>query len=104
MLREQIEVRRITPVKFSQIARAIRAAVFDSCDMQASNGAAMISGESWTEFLSTKGFFVPDKWDVYWANRRVCMLWHDDACGGPLPAFFSPLFLKWIIILPCRHA
>jgi hypothetical protein len=44
---------------------------------QASAGAAVISGESWTEFLSTKGFFVPEEWDVYWANRRVRTLLHD---------------------------
>ncbi|BDA46895.1 probable tubulin polyglutamylase ttll6 [Coccomyxa sp. Obi] len=41
--------------------------------IEASHGAAVISGESWTEFLSTKGFYVPDQWDVYWANRRACL-------------------------------
>lgn len=39
--------------------------------MQASAGSAVISGETLTRFLSTKGYYVPEQWDVYWANRQV---------------------------------
>ncbi len=39
--------------------------------MQASEGVAVISGETLTKFLSTKGYYVPEQWDVYWANRQV---------------------------------
>ena len=38
---------------------------------QASQGAAVISGEARTRFLSDKGYFSPEQWDVYWANRQV---------------------------------
>ena len=31
----------------------------------------MVSGETLTKFLSTKGYYVPEQWDVYWANRQV---------------------------------
>jgi len=39
--------------------------------LQASQGSAVISGETLTNFLSTKGYYVPEHWDVYWANRQV---------------------------------
>ena len=39
--------------------------------LQASGNQAVISGETLTRFLSTKGYYVPRQWDVYWANRQV---------------------------------
>ena len=41
--------------------------------MQASGGAAVISGEALTQgFLASRGYFSPELWDVYWATRQVC--------------------------------
>ena len=40
--------------------------------LQASKGAAVISGQARTQgFLSAKGYFSPQQWDVYWAHRQV---------------------------------
>jgi hypothetical protein len=37
----------------------------------ASGGRLVISGESTAAFLSVKGYYVPDKWDVYITIRQV---------------------------------
>lgn len=31
-----------------------------------------MSGESSAAFLSVRGYYVPDKWDVYWTIRQAC--------------------------------
>lgn len=34
----------------------------------------MLSGEALTQgFLTSRGYFSPELWDVYWANRQVCV-------------------------------
>lgn len=38
----------------------------------ASNNRLEITGESTAAFLSVKGYYVPEKWDVYWTIRQSC--------------------------------
>lgn len=38
----------------------------------ASDGRLVVSGESSAAFLSVKGYYVPDKWDVYITIRQAC--------------------------------
>eukprot|EP00879_Flechtneria_rotunda_P016502 GHRR01017270.1.p1 GENE.GHRR01017270.1~~GHRR01017270.1.p1 ORF type:complete len:910 (+),score=306.65 GHRR01017270.1:263-2992(+) len=40
--------------------------------ISASSGRMEISGESSAAFLSVKGYYVPEKWDVYWTIRQAC--------------------------------
>ncbi|GIL96200.1 hypothetical protein Vretimale_2070 [Volvox reticuliferus] len=37
-----------------------------------SSGRMVISGETHGAFLSTKGAYVPQSWDLYWTVRRAC--------------------------------
>jgi hypothetical protein len=37
----------------------------------ASSGRLALSGESTAAFLSVKGYYVPDRWDVYFTIRQV---------------------------------
>ncbi|WIA21519.1 hypothetical protein OEZ85_000720 [Tetradesmus obliquus] len=38
----------------------------------ASQGRLEISGESSGAFMSIRGYYVPEKWDVYWTIRSAC--------------------------------
>lgn len=51
----------------------------------------MVSGETLTKFLSTKGYYVPERWDVYWANRQVGVHTSGKAYGQ---AQVAPAMLK----------
>ncbi|GFH26602.1 uncharacterized protein HaLaN_24776, partial [Haematococcus lacustris] len=37
-----------------------------------SQGRMVVSGETLSSFLSVKGAYVPEKWDVYFTVRRLC--------------------------------
>ncbi|GLC51862.1 Tubulin polyglutamylase ttll5 [Pleodorina starrii] len=37
-----------------------------------SSGRMVVSGETHASFLSTKGAYVPQSWDLYWTVRRAC--------------------------------
>ena len=40
--------------------------------VSASNNRLEISGESTAAFSSVKGYYVPERWDVYWTMRQSC--------------------------------
>ncbi|GBF95305.1 hypothetical protein Rsub_08336 [Raphidocelis subcapitata] len=42
--------------------------------ISASWGRLVLSGESTAAFLSVKGYYVPDKWDVYFTIRQACQM------------------------------
>lgn len=54
----------------------------------ASEGRLHISGESTAAFLSVKGYYIPDKWDVYFSIRQVR---RGSLAGGILPDELHPL-------------
>ena len=39
--------------------------------MQASEGAAVLAGETRMRAMSRKGYYAPSAWDVYWTARKV---------------------------------
>ena len=39
--------------------------------MQASEGAAVLAGETRMRAMSRKGYYAPSAWDVYWTARQV---------------------------------
>jgi hypothetical protein len=50
----------------------------------ASNGRLEISGESTAAFMSIRGYYVPEKWDVYWTIRSACHKAYESMQQGQL--------------------
>jgi hypothetical protein len=50
----------------------------------ASAGRMEISGESTAAFMSIRGFYVPEKWDVYWTIRSACHKAYESKRPGQL--------------------
>jgi hypothetical protein len=43
-----------------------------------------VSGESTTAFMSVKGYYVPEKWQVYWTMRSACQKAYSSMQPGQL--------------------
>jgi hypothetical protein len=43
-----------------------------------------ITGESTTAFMSVKGYYVPEKWQVYWTMRSACQKAYSSMQPGQL--------------------
>ena len=38
------------------------------------SGVAVIVGDTNSSFLSVKGYYAPEHWDIYWTGRKVYCL------------------------------